>query len=48
MATYILYKLTDQGVNNIKDAPKRIDAVGKGAEAMGGKITSVYITFGEV
>jgi uncharacterized protein with GYD domain len=48
MATYIvLTKLTDQGIKEIKKAPQRIDAVGKAAEAMGGKMTSFYVTLGE-
>lgn len=48
MATYIvLCKLTDQGIRNIKDAPQRIDAAAKAAEAMGGKMTSFYVTLGE-
>ena len=38
MPTYIgLYKLTDQGIKNIKDAPQRIEEAIKAAEAMGGK-----------
>jgi uncharacterized protein with GYD domain len=48
MATQIvLMKLTDQGIKNIKDAPQRIDAGIKAAEAMGGKLTGFYCTLGE-
>jgi uncharacterized protein with GYD domain len=48
MATYILlFKLTEQGIKNIKDAPKRIDAGIKAAEAMGGKVPAFYCTLGE-
>ena len=38
MPTYIvLYKLTDQGIRNIKDAPQRIEEGIKAIEAVGGK-----------
>ena len=48
MPTYIaLYKLTDQGIRNIKDAPKRIEEGIKGVEKMGGKVLSFYATMGE-
>jgi uncharacterized protein with GYD domain len=48
MPTYIgLYKLTDQGIKNIKDAPSRIEEAFKGAEAMGGKVTGFYVVTGE-
>jgi uncharacterized protein with GYD domain len=36
MATYlILYKYTQQWINNIKDAPKRVEAAKKAAAAAG-------------
>jgi uncharacterized protein with GYD domain len=48
MATYIaLYKLTDQGIRNIKDAPNRIEEGIKGAEAMGAKVLGFYTVMGE-
>ena len=48
MPTYItLYKLTDQGIKNIKDAPGRIEEAIKGFEAMGGKLTGFYAVMGE-
>ena len=48
MPTYIgLYKLTDQGIKAIKDAPGRIEAAIKGAEKMGGKSLGVYVVMGE-
>ena len=48
MPTYIgLYKLTDQGVKSIKDAPGRMEDAIKGAEAMGGKVAGVYSVMGE-
>jgi uncharacterized protein with GYD domain len=47
MPTYIgLYKLTDQGVKAIKDAPERVEAAIKGVEKMGGKVTGVYAVMG--
>jgi uncharacterized protein with GYD domain len=48
MQTYIgLYKLTDQGVKTIKDAPARLEAALKGAEKMGGKSLGLYVVMGE-
>jgi uncharacterized protein with GYD domain len=48
MNTYIsLYKLTEQGIKNIKDAPKWIEEVTKGFEAMGGKVKGFYTVMGE-
>jgi len=48
MPTYVtLYKLTDQGIKNIKDAPGRIEEAIKGFEAMGGKLTGFYAVMGE-
>lgn len=42
-----LYKLTDQGVKNIKEAPQRIEEGIKAWEAMGGKLIGFYLTMGE-
>jgi len=48
MPSYIgLYKLTDQGIKNIKDAPSRVEEAIKGAEAMGAKVTGFYAVMGE-
>ena len=48
MPLYItLYKLTEQGIKNIKDAPKRIEEGIKAAEQMGGKSIGFYLTMGE-
>lgn len=48
MPTYVvLYKLTDQGIKNIKDAPKRIEDGIKGVEKMGGKVLCFYAAMGE-
>lgn len=48
MATYItLYKLTDQGARNIREAPKRVEASIKAWEAAGGRMVGFYATMGE-
>lgn len=48
MPKYIaLFKLTDQGITSIKDAPQRFDNAVKTIEAMGGKLTDFYATMGE-
>ena len=48
MPTYIgLYSLTDQGIRNIKEAPKRIEEAIKGFEEMGGKLLGFYTVLGE-
>ena len=48
MPTYVtLCKLTDQGVKDIKNMPKRIRAAKKMVETVGGKITGFYLTIGD-
>lgn len=48
MPIYItLMKLTEQGVKNIKDAPKRIESGIKYLEKLGGKLLAFYVTLGE-
>ncbi len=48
MPTYIvLYKLTDQGIRNIKEAPQRIEEGIKAIEAAGGKTIGFYSVMGE-
>lgn len=48
MPTYIiLYKLTDQGIRNIKEAPLRIEEGTKAFEAAGGKVIGFYSVMGE-
>jgi len=42
-----LYKLTDQGVKNIKETPQQIEENIKGFEAVGGKVLGVYSVMGE-
>lgn len=48
MPTYItFFKLTDQGIKNIKSAPERIEKGLEGFEAMGGKLIGFYAVMGE-
>ena len=48
MATHVvLMKLTDQGIKDIKNAHRQIEAVTKTLEADGGKLTNFYATTGE-
>jgi uncharacterized protein with GYD domain len=48
MPTYIgLYKITDQGMKTIKDAPGRVEAAIKSAEKMGAKVIGFYLVTGE-
>ncbi|MET0515433.1 MAG: GYD domain-containing protein [Nitrospiraceae bacterium] len=47
MVTYVmLLNWTDQGIKNVKDSPKRLDAVKKLAKDMGGEVKSFYMTLG--
>jgi uncharacterized protein with GYD domain len=48
MPTYVtLFKWTEQGVKDIKNAPARFAASKKLIESMGGKILGLYVTMGE-
>jgi uncharacterized protein with GYD domain len=48
MNTYItLMKLTDQGVKNVKEAPKRVEDAFKMLEKSGGKLIGFYAVLGE-
>jgi uncharacterized protein with GYD domain len=48
MPTYIgLFKLTDQGIKEIKEAPQRIAEGIKAWEKMGGKVHGFYTVMGE-
>ncbi|MEM3693010.1 MAG: GYD domain-containing protein [Candidatus Bathyarchaeia archaeon] len=40
-------KLTDKGIREIKEAPKRIQEAIKTLEAMGGKLLGFYMVMGE-
>ncbi len=47
MARYIeLLNWTEQGVKNIKDSPKRLDAARELAKKMGCEIRDMYMTMG--
>ncbi len=47
MATYLmLLNWTDQGIRNVKESPKRLDAAKKLAKDFGGEIKTVYMTQG--
>jgi uncharacterized protein with GYD domain len=47
MAKYILLvNWTEQGVKNVKDSPKRLDAARKLAETAGAKMGDFYMTMG--
>ncbi len=43
----VLWKFTEQGMKNIKDSPKRLEAGIKAFEAHGGKMLGSYYTVGE-
>ncbi len=48
MPTYVtLYKWTEQGVRDIKQAPSRIESSIQHAMELGGKVLGAYITLGE-
>jgi uncharacterized protein with GYD domain len=48
MQTYILLvKLTEQGIKDIKNAPKRMELAAQSIEAMGGKLVGIYSVIGE-
>jgi len=48
MPTYVtLYKYTDQGLRNIKDAPKRVEAATQAAEKAGMKVKETLWLQGE-
>jgi uncharacterized protein with GYD domain len=48
MPTYInLVSWTNQGIENIKEAPQRIDSFKKTVEASGGKLIGFYVTMGK-
>lgn len=48
MTTYILLvNWTEQGIKNVRESPKRLDASKKSLEAMGGSFKDFYMTMGE-
>lgn len=42
----ILCKITQKGIENIKDSPARLDAAKQAFKAMGGELTEFYLTMG--
>ncbi|WP_447983872.1 GYD domain-containing protein [Nitrospira sp. Nam74] len=47
MATYLIQiNWTDQGIRNIKDSPKRLDAAKKTLKDLGGEVKGFYMTQG--
>ena len=48
MTTYImLANWTDQGVQNVKESPRRLDAAKKSLQDMGGEFKSFFMTMGD-
>ena len=48
MATYIsLLRFTQQGVENIKESPARLDAAKQAFQAMGAELKEFYLVMGE-
>ena len=47
MSTYAaLINWTEQGIRNVKDSPKRLDAAKKELQQLGGELKSFYMTQG--
>ena len=48
MATYImLFRFTEEGIQNIKDSPNRVEAAKQVFASMGGQVTAFYATMGQ-
>ena len=48
MGRYImLVNWTDQGIRNVKDSPKRLDAARNAAKGVGAEIKEFYMTMGD-
>lgn len=48
MATYLIHiTWTEQGIRNIKDSPKRLDAAKKTLKDLGGEVKAFYMTQGD-
>jgi uncharacterized protein with GYD domain len=48
MTTYILLiNWTEQGIRNVRESPKRIDAVKKELAEMGGSLKELFLTMGD-
>ncbi len=49
MTTYImLANWTDQGIRNVKDSPRRLDAAKAALQDMGGELKAFFLTMGDV
>lgn len=47
MATYLIHlNWTEQGIRNVKDSPKRLDAAKKTLKDLGGEVKAFYMTQG--
>ena len=47
MPTYVtLFKWTEQGVKDVKNAPARFEASKKLTQSLGGKVLGLYVTMG--
>lgn len=48
MTTYVmLASWTDQGIKNVKDSPRRLDAARNALKEMGGDFKSFFLTMGD-
>ena len=47
MTYIVLANFTDQGVKDIKDSPKRVDAMEQMIQKAGGKLVGFYATMGQ-
>jgi len=47
MTYVVLANFTDQGMKNIKDSPKRVDAMEQMVQKAGGKLVGFYATMGQ-
>ena len=48
MATYItLIRWTQQGIENVKESPSRLDAAKRAYEAAGGELKQIYMVMGQ-
>jgi len=47
MTYIVLANFTDQGIKNIKDSPKRVDAMEQMIQKAGGKLVGFYATMGK-
>ena len=48
MPTYIsLLRWTEQGIQNVKESPKRVEAARKAFEAAGGRLRDLYLVTGQ-